>query len=60
MTALLLRGVVEGNARKEREGKLDGATGGQTFEVDVECEGEEVTGSCPNEKCLYELGSCLE
>jgi hypothetical protein len=40
--------------------KLGYAMGGQEVEVNVECEGEEVTGSCLNEKCLYHVGSCFE
>jgi hypothetical protein len=55
-----IRGAVDENARQERQSKLRDVMGGHEFEVEVECEGEEVTGSCPNDECLYQLGSCFE
>jgi hypothetical protein len=37
--------------RAKRDSKLRDVMGGHEFEIEAECEGEEVTGSCPNDEC---------
>ena len=51
--------AVERNARENRVGRLKDAVGGKEVETVVTCSSNEVTGSCPNDRCTYELGSCF-
>lgn len=53
-----VKDVVDENARNHHQPKLEEETL-QPFHTVVMCASDEVTGSCPNEKCLYELGSCF-
>ncbi|KAJ4374728.1 Structural maintenance of chromosomes protein 3 [Neocucurbitaria cava] len=56
--------AVDKNARERRVGKLErvvgAALGGEQLKTRVVCESREVMGSCPNEQCLYQLGSCFK
>jgi hypothetical protein len=42
-----------------RSDMLKKVTPGKDVNIVAACPNKAVTGSCPNEKCLYELGACF-
>ncbi|KAH9861478.1 hypothetical protein J1614_011225 [Plenodomus biglobosus] len=52
--------AVDKNAREHRLDTMKKAVNFQEMKVVVGCLGKEVTGSCPNKECKYQLGSCFK
>jgi hypothetical protein len=46
-------------ANGTRSGMLKTAVHGKDVDVMTACPDKAVMGSCPNDKCLYHLGSCF-
>lgn len=57
---MAIRETVEKSARDSRLKGVKDAIDGKEVEANVSCSGEEVTGTCPNEECLYQLGPCFK
>jgi hypothetical protein len=51
---------VEKSARDDRLKDVKKAIDGREVEARFSCSGEEVTGACPNEECMYQLGICFK
>ncbi|KAF1943875.1 hypothetical protein EJ02DRAFT_420876 [Clathrospora elynae] len=52
--------AVGNNARYNRQGKLKDAMDRKVIETVMSCSSKDVTGSCPNDECLYQLGYCIK
>ena len=57
---MAIRETVERSARDNRLKDVKDAIDGKEVVANVSCSGEEVTGTCPNEECLYQLGPCFK
>lgn len=55
-----IRETIERSARDNRLKDVKDAVDGKDVEAKVSCSGKEVTGTCLNEECLYQLGPCFK
>ena len=57
---MAIRETVEKSAQDDRLQDVKDTIDGKEVVANVSCSGEEVTGTCPNEECLYQLGPCFK